>query len=182
MLLRPKIFLLSKCVYHILCTLPNLLVATTATHAQHAPINKHTAIPFGPSVPWCSSAGASLSSGLFPGSRIENTAHDIPVPTNCGKVVYRFMMPRYLPELAPPDELADSSGLWRGMGEARERGMEGRRVWWVDCERRFISTPRKAKGAQQATDQELLRISTRKSRRTRHYLHATHGYDERHSS
>lgn len=30
--------------------LPNLKVATTARHAEHAPMNKQTAIPLGPSV------------------------------------------------------------------------------------------------------------------------------------
>jgi hypothetical protein len=37
-------------IYNLPCILPNLLVATAARHAEQAPINKHTAIAFGPSV------------------------------------------------------------------------------------------------------------------------------------
>jgi hypothetical protein len=74
-------------IYSLPCIRPNLLVATAARHAEQAPINRQTAIPFGPSVLWCSSDGASLNSGLFPGSSIENTTQEIPVPMNCGNVV-----------------------------------------------------------------------------------------------
>jgi len=66
---------------------PNRTVVKAATTAQHAPMNKQTLIAFTPSVLWCSSSGASLSSGLFPGSSNEKTTNDIPVPTNWGSVV-----------------------------------------------------------------------------------------------
>jgi hypothetical protein len=69
-------------------------------------------------------------------------------------------MPRYWPELAPPleeDALPFSSLSW-----ASGRSMEERfgRVEWDEVVlRRLISTPRKAKGAQQATDHDLYRVS-----------------------
>jgi len=92
------------------CILPNLLVAPTATQAEQAPINKQTAMAFGPSGLLFSRTDASLNSGLFPGSNTEKTTQLIPVPTNCGNVVYRFMMPKYFPELSPEaDATADSS-------------------------------------------------------------------------
>ncbi len=51
-------------------------------------LNKHTPIPLKPSVEWCSSGCASFaSSGLLPGSSIENTTQLMAVPTNCGSVV-----------------------------------------------------------------------------------------------
>lgn len=75
-------------------------------------MNKQTAIAFGPSDLLFSSAGVSLSSELLPGSNIEKTTQLMPVPTNCGNVVYRFMMPRYLPELSPEAEEAGSSRPW----------------------------------------------------------------------
>jgi hypothetical protein len=87
---------------------------------------------------------------------MENTTHDIPVPMNCGSVVYRFMMPRYWPELAPP--LEEDAAPFSRLDWASGRSME-ERFGCEECEvevlRRLISTPRKAKGAQQATDHDL---------------------------
>lgn len=142
----------------------NLRVASTAMQAEQAPMKRHTAIAFGPSVEFCSSFGASLSSGLLPGSNIENTTHDMPVPTNCGRVVYKFIMPRYFPELSPVGLLASSRLWFRESGIGDSNSMEERcprrpYVWLFDKERRLISTPRKANGAQQATDQDLDRVS-----------------------
>ena len=82
---------------------------------------------------------------------------------NCGSVVYRFMMPRYCPELAPPLDgvlaLAFSSLSW-----ASDMSREVRFAC-VECEdavfSRLISTPRNAKGAQQATDHDLPGVSSK---------------------
>jgi hypothetical protein len=73
------------------------------------------------------------------------------------------MMPRYWPELAPPEEEVPSSRLLERCGAmgVASRSMD-ERFEWVGCEevfRRLISTPRKAKGAQQATDHDLHFVS-----------------------
>jgi hypothetical protein len=120
---------------------------------------------FGPSVAWCCSGGASESSGLLPGSSTEKTTHDIPVPTNCGNVVYRFIIPRYLP-VSPPELLISLLASSNPPSRCRVAGgsysPELRRTWayaWAFCVMRFISTPRNAKGAQHATDQDLLNVN-----------------------
>ncbi|KAH9860163.1 hypothetical protein IAQ61_011947 [Plenodomus lingam] len=124
----------TKSHHNLPCILPNLLVAATATQAEQAPINKQTAIAFGPSFRAAVSATApSLSSGLLPGSRIEKTIQLMAVPTNCGSVVYRFMMPRYFPEDSPVDEVdVDESSRpcvrLRGTGASSSR--EERPRWW----------------------------------------------------
>jgi hypothetical protein len=140
-------------------------VANAARHAQHAPIKRQTAMAFGPSVAWCCSGGASESSGLLPGSSTEKTTHDIPVPTNCGSVVYKFMMPRYFP-VSPPELLTSLFAASRPPSRCSVAGgsysPELRRTWayaWAFCEMRFISTPRNAKGAQHATDQDLFVVN-----------------------
>ena len=174
-------FLTHHVFYSLPCILPNLRVATAARHAEHAPINKQTAIAFGPSVPWCSSGGPSLNSGLLPGSRMEKTTQEMPVPMNCGSVVYRFMMPRYCPELAPPLDAPPAFAFSR-LSWASEMSIEAR-FGCVECEvavfRRLISTPRKANGAQEATAHDLCSVSllTWNSWYSNH-LHATASNDD----
>ncbi len=77
----------------------NLLVAYAAPKAQKAPTNKHIAIAFGLSFDCTPFA----ESGVNPGSKMENTIIDMNVPMNCGKVVKRFKIPRYMPARLSPD-------------------------------------------------------------------------------
>ena len=70
------------------------------------------------------------------------------------------MMPRYWPELAPP--LEEGALPFSRLDCASGRSMEvrfGWAEWEVEVLRRLISTPRKAKGAQQATDHDLCCVS-----------------------
>lgn len=69
-------------------------------------------------------------------------------------------MPRYWPELAPP--LEDDALPFSRLSWASGRSMEERfgcAEWEEEVLRRLISTPRKAKGAQQATDHDLYCVS-----------------------
>lgn len=90
-------------------TNPNLLVAQAAPIELKAPTNRQTAIALTPSafpVPLPAPASPSpASSACFPGSRIAKTHILINVPTNCGSVVYRFKIPRYMPAVSPVDAL-----------------------------------------------------------------------------
>ena len=80
----------------------NLDVAYAAPTALIAPMNKHTAIAFGPSVtfsitsslPFPSVSSPSCSSGCLPGSSISKTIMLMNVPTNCGSVVNKLRIPR----------------------------------------------------------------------------------------
>lgn len=89
---------------------------------------------------------------------MEKMTNDMPVATNCGSVVNRFMMPRYWPELAPPlDPLpAFAFSMLSRSSEAR--------FGCVECEvalfSRLISTPRSANGAHEATAHELGYVSS----------------------
>jgi hypothetical protein len=65
-------------------------------------------------------------------------------------------MPRYWPELAPP--LDEGALPFSSLSCASGRSMEERfgcDEWDEEVLRRLISTPRKAKGAQEATAQDL---------------------------
>ena len=89
----------------------------------------------------------------------------MPVPTNWGSVVYKFMMPRYLPELSPVWLLLASSSPWlrcRATGDSSSTEERPRwpYAWLFVEERRFISTPKNAKGAQQDIDHDLRKVST----------------------
>lgn len=71
------------------------------------------------------------------------------------------MMPRYWPELAPP--LEEDALPFSSLSCASGRSIEvrfGWAEWEVEVLRRLISTPRKAKGAQQATDHDLCCVNS----------------------
>jgi hypothetical protein len=77
---------------------------------------------------------------------------------NCGSVVYRFMMPRYCPELAPLPDAAPPPFAFSRLSWASARSTEAR-FGYVECEvamfKRLISTPINAHGAHEATAHDL---------------------------
>lgn len=92
-------------------------VSIAATNEQTAPIARQTAVPLRPEpdareLPLSCSLPSPRISGLFPGSKMANTAIAMKVATNCGTVAKIFQIPRYVPALV---EEASSSGPWAAM-------------------------------------------------------------------
>lgn len=107
-------------------------------------MNKHMEIPFGPSVGRCPSC---TPCALLPGSKMEKTIIEMKVPINCGIVVKRFRVPKYIPDVVSS---ADVSTL----GPTSVMLFDTRRLFislgLLDCPRRLISIPIYVKGAQDA--------------------------------